>query len=476
MMQQHRAHIHHRGLVTGAALLGVGLTLAACSDPVTTDTGVASSGAASTIIVEAPSSATSDSDDTGDSGDAGNTGDTVANDDGSGTSAPTTTVEAEETITTSPWPELTFTLNPIVNLAQPTALAVRLGSDDLWLAERAGRVRRVERTVDLDAGTELIRLLADPVIDITDRITTEGEGGLLGIAFAPDGQLLYLHYTDRNGDNVIAEYPMDAASADPSAERILLQVDEPFSNHNGGDLSFGPDGLLYISLGDGGSAGDPEQNGQDRTTLLGSILRIDPQASAGAPYGVPSANPFVNPADGFRSEIWIWGARNPWRFSFDRVTGDLWIADVGQNRFEEINFLPASAQGAGRGANLGWNLVEGNEEFSGSPPSDHQAPIYTYEHRDGRCSVTGGYVYRGSNLPDLDGVYLYSDYCTGEVTGLARADDGTLLVANLDLNTRVENVIGFGQGPEAELYILEQNGQVSRLQRSDWPLRTVTDN
>lgn len=471
MMQQLRANIHHlRGLVAGAGLLGIGLALSACSDPATTDTGAGVGAAASTIVVDAPSSATTD--------DTAATDDNAAADDGTGTSAPTTVVdadEAEETVTTSPWPELTFTLNPIVNLAQPTALAVRAGSDDLWLAERAGRVRRVERTVDLGAGTELIRLLADPVIDITDRITTEGEGGLLGIAFAPDGQLLYLHYTNRNGDSVIAEYPMGAGTADASAGRVLLEIDQPFSNHNGGDLSFGPDGLLYISLGDGGSAGDPEQNGQDRSTLLGSILRIDPRPSADSPYGVPSANPFVAQAEGFRPEIWIWGARNPWRFSFDRVTGDLWIADVGQNRFEEINFLPASDQGAGRGANLGWNLVEANEPFSGNPPSDHLAPIYAYEHENGRCSVTGGYVYRGSNLPDLDGVYLYSDYCTGEVTGLARADDGSILVANLGLEQRVENVIGFGQGPEAELYVLEQGGRVSRLQRPDWPLQTVTD-
>lgn len=364
---------------------------------------------------------------------------------------------------TTPWPELALALGSVVELSQPTALAVRPGSDDLWLAERAGRVRRVERSVGSDGGVGF-SLVAAPVLDISSRVTINGERGLLGLAFSTDGRLLYLHYSDSDGDNVIAEFPMDGDRADPDRERVLLRVDQPFSNHNGGDLQLGPDGLLYVGLGDGGSRDDPDENGQDRTTLLGSVLRIDPRPTGGAPYTVPPDNPFAGTSEGFRPEIWVWGARNPWRFSFDALTGDLWIADVGQDRFEEINLLPAS-EPIGSGPNLGWNLMEGNEPFAGDEPPDHVRPVYVYPHRDDRCSVTGGFVYRGSALPELDGVYLFGDVCGDTITGLGPVGDGTATVADFVLDRRVERVIAFGQGPSGELYVLEQGGQVSILQR-----------
>jgi glucose/arabinose dehydrogenase len=379
----------------------------------------------------------------------------------SGSTAEAAADEATEAPPAEPWDELELSLVPVASLAEPTALAARPGSEDLWVLERSGRVRVVERTIESD--TEQLKLLIEPVLDISDQVGTAGEGGLLGLAFSLDGGLLYLHYTDVDGDTVVSEVEVAETTADPASERVLLQVDQPFSNHNGGDLAIGPDGYLYIGLGDGGSADDPQGNGQNTATLLGTILRIDPAPSGGDQYSIPDDNPFAGSNEG-RPEIWLWGARNPWRFSFDAATGDLWIGDVGQNAIEEIDLLPASS-GAGQGANLGWNLMEGDEPFAGDPPSDHVGPIHTYRHEDGRCSVTGGYVYRGSAVPGLEGVYLYADYCTGEVWGLAAAGgDGAVEVALLALDRRPGNVISFGEGPDGELYLLEGDGRVSRIQ------------
>ncbi|MEL7158744.1 MAG: PQQ-dependent sugar dehydrogenase, partial [Actinomycetota bacterium] len=288
---------------------------------------------------------------------------------------------------------------------------------------------------------------------------------------APDGERLYLHYTKRNGDNVISEFPVPAATNEAGAERVLLEVPEPYSNHNGGDLTFGPDGHLYIGLGDGGAGGDPEQNGQDLTTLLGAILRIEPTANGDQAYTVPADNPYADGVEG-RPEIWTWGLRNPWRFSFDAATGDLWIADVGQNLMEEINRLPADS-GGGRGANLGWNRLEGTLAFAGDPPDEHVLPIFEYDHNDGRCSVTGGFVYRGGTLPVLDGVYLYADYCVAGIAGLATAGNDAPRVAELNLDRRPANVISFGQGPDGEIYVMEAEGAVSRIQVADWPWTVI---
>ena len=391
--------------------------------------------------------------------DASSTGEPAAGEPDAGSEESSAGEGTEEPV----WPEVPFSLAPIVTLDQPTVLISRPGSPHLWLAERQGRVRLVERTVDSDAETEQLELRDRPVADLSGQVTTDGEGGLLGMVFSADGQRLYLHYTDPAGDSVVSEVPMVDETADLSQERILLQVDQPYSNHNGGVLTFGPDGMLYIGFGDGGSRDDPEGNGQDPTTLLGAILRLDPSPDGSKAYTIPADNPFAGSTDGRRPEIWVWGVRNPWRFSFDASNGDLWIADVGQDTFEEVNRLVDEGQGPGRGANLGWNLMEAHESFSGQPPADHIAPVYAYRHDNGRCSITGGYVYRGRLLTEHHGIHLYSDYCSGEITGLQVGADGSL-VANLQLDYQPQAVISFGQGPDGEIYVLEQGGQVSRLE------------
>ncbi len=404
--------------------------------------------------------------------DGGNTVDETTTDEGDTDTADETPAATAPSATGSAWTDVEFQLETVANLAQPIGMTYRPGEDDLWIIERAGRVRLVERTIDLAAGTETLDLLGDPIIDLSRQITTDGEGGLLGMAFGPDGEHLYLHYTDREGDNVISEFPLPADTNVAGEERILLTVPEPYSNHNGGDLAFGPDDMLYISLGDGGSSEDPENNGQDPTTLLGSILRIDPTPSADAPYTIPADNPFASATGGERAEIWNWGLRNPWRMSFDADTGDFWIADVGQYAIEEINRLDAGDP-AVPGANLGWRLREGTQEFAGDVPADHIGPVYEYNHEDGRCSVTGGYVYRGPTLPALDGVYLYADFCAPGVAGVQVDTDGTVTaLSELSLDRQPVNVISFGQGPGGEVYVMEVDGAVSRIQTPDWPWTT----
>ncbi len=352
----------------------------------------------------------------------------------------------------------------LAELESPIALTARSGGDDLWIAERPGRIRQIQRRADLDGSEQALRLMDTVVLDITDRVTTAGEGGLLGLAFSTDGRLLYVNYTNNDGNSVVAEYEMGAISAFPGTERILLEVEQPFSNHNGGQISLGPDGFLYVALGDGGSGGDPLNSGQDTQTLLGSILRIDPAAPTDTlPYAVPPGNPFADGVDG-RPEIWLWGVRNPWRFSWDAETDDLWIGDVGQDLLEEINLLPSGSSPAGRGANLGWRVMEGDQLFDGDePPADHVPPVFTYDHSNGRCSITGGHVYRGDLNRALQGVYLFADFCTGEVFGLDRTNDGRIVVGNLQFDRAPSNVISFGEGSEGELYLLEGGGEVSLI-------------
>ncbi len=385
----------------------------------------------------------------------------------------TTTTEQEST--TEPAEELGPPEDPqwlgqelqlltLATLEAPMALAARSGGDDLWIAERPGRVRQVQRRVDIDEQEQSFRLMNTVVLDITDRVTTAGEGGLLGLTFSTNGRFLYVSYTNNQGNSVVAEYEMGAITAFPGTERILLEVEQPFSNHNGGQISFGPDGFLYLALGDGGSGGDPLNSGQDTTTLLGSILRIDPAATtADAAYAVPPDNPFADGVDG-RPEIWLWGVRNPWRFSWDAETDDLWIADVGQNLVEEITVLRRESAPAGKGANLGWRIMEGDQLFDGDePPPDHAAPIFTYDHSNNRCSITGGYVYRGDLNRALQGVYLFADFCTGEIFGLDELSDGRIVVADLLFNRAAANVVSFGEGPEGELFVLESGGEVSLI-------------
>jgi glucose/arabinose dehydrogenase len=306
---------------------------------------------------------------------------------------------------------------------------------------------------------------SDPVVDVSGDVEASGERGLLGLAIAPDGGHLYLHYTNRSGDTRLVEYPLDGTTVDVAGRRELLALDQPFPNHNGGQLSFGPDGYLYLGLGDGGAAGDPMGAGQDTDNLLGKVLRIDP--SAGDPYAIPEGNPFAD--GGGAPEAWLYGVRNPWRFSWDRETGDLWIADVGQDEFEEVDHLPASSLdgqgvGAGRGANLGWNEMEGFEPYEdGTAPPGHVPPVFAYSHDEG-CSITGGYVYRGEQLPFLDGVYVFGDYCTSDLWGLRLDADG-VAAERLDLGIDLgqNQLVSFGEDADGELYVLTNSGTLYRL-------------
>jgi len=336
-------------------------------------------------------------------------------------------------------------LQEVASLEQPTAMAVRQGDDTLFIAERTGRV------VALRNGS----VAEQAVLDLSEQTAAEGERGLLGIVFSPDGQTLYASYTNLDGDTRLDAYNFAEGAADPGSRRQLLAVDQPFGNHNGGNVAIGPDDLLYLGLGDGGSAGDPQANGQNRGTLLGKLLRIDPDG--GEPYAIPEGNPFVDEADA-QPEIYAYGLRNPWRFSFDRDAGDLWIADVGQGAREEIDYAPS---GQGAGANYGWNLREGAISYSGEPPQDNVEPVFDYNRDGGRCSVTGGYVYRGDAIPGLRGAYLFSDYCDGVIRALRL--DGRDVEQSASLNLQAPAVVSFGQDNDGELYVLSLEGPVYRL-------------
>uniref|UniRef100_A0A7C4Q6A1 Glucose dehydrogenase n=1 Tax=Bellilinea caldifistulae TaxID=360411 RepID=A0A7C4Q6A1_9CHLR len=317
----------------------------------------------------------------------------------------------------------------------------------------------------------LIRVIADgqlqerAFLDLTDRVgANSSEQGLLGIALDPDyaeNGIFYLNYTDKNGNTVVSRFQRaaDGQRGDPQSEQVLLYVEQPYANHNGGDLEFGPDGFLYIGLGDGGSAGDPQRRAQNNQTLLGKMLRIDVRGQAA--YAIPADNPFATGSNG-RQEIWANGLRNPWRYTFDRLTGDLYIADVGQNKYEEINFVPA---GSPPGLNFGWHYREATHPFADTPPAGLQLydPVHEYGRNDG-CSVTGGYVYRGNQLPEFYGVYLFGDYCNGFVWGMLRDSGGNWLVERLfQLGA---NISSFGEDAQGELYLLDHRaGSVYQLVR-----------
>jgi glucose/arabinose dehydrogenase len=295
------------------------------------------------------------------------------------------------------------------------------------------------------------------VLDLTSEVSLGSEQGLLGLAFSPDGEFLYVNFTDVQGDTRIVEFGFGEGGVELSSRRQVLVVDQPFSNHNGGNLVFGPDGYLYIGLGDGGSAGDPQGNGQSLSTLLGKMLRISPRPSGGRPYIVPPDNPFAG-REGARREIWAYGLRNPWRYSFDRATGDLWIGDVGQSAREEIDFLSAGSPG---GANFAWNLLEGTLRFEGDAPPDDVPPVFEYPTGEGTCAVTGGYVYRGQDIPELVGAYVFADFCRGRLDGF-RLEDGRVQ-GHDELGPKVANVGSFGEDADGELYVLSLSGPVFRL-------------
>jgi len=324
------------------------------------------------------------------------------------------------------------------------------GSGRLYVVEQFGRVWLLEAD-----GTRL----PEPFIDIRSRIIAGGERGLLGIAFHPsysDNGRLFVNYTDLNGDTVVAEYArVSQTAADPASERIVLTVDQPFSNHNGGMIAFGPDGYLYVATGDGGGAGDPLDAGQDRRTRLGKLLRID--VDGGEPYAIPADNPFVDESDAL-PEIWAYGLRNPWRFSFDRELGTLFIADVGQSGWEEVNAAPP---GSG-GLNFGWSLFEGPDCRRGDcDPAGLTLPVAWYARDAGHCSVTGGYAYRGTLHPELSGAYLLADYCSGTIWGLdAAAAAAGQEVSLHELAQAGFRPTSFGEDEAGELYLVGQGGEI----------------
>ncbi|MBA2496293.1 MAG: PQQ-dependent sugar dehydrogenase [Acidimicrobiia bacterium] len=376
--------------------------------------------------------------------------------------APPPAPPAETTVPAATLAGVTVTATEIASLNQPTAMAVRTGDPAIYVAEKGGTVRRIAVETDRD-GERTFTVERTAALDISDEVIEEGEQGLLGLTFSTDGNRMYVAYTGLDARQYLAAYPMGEERAEADERTEVLVIGDFAPNHNGGQLVFGPDGFLYWGMGDGGGSGDPQGTGQDPGDLLGNILRIDsdvaPEAADDVTYAIPDANPFAG--GGGAPEVWAYGLRNPWRFSFDAEAGDLWIADVGEGDVEEINLLPA-AGGGGRGANLGWSLVEGDRPFQGgAAPPDAVAPVFTYDHGAGGCSVTGGFVYRGERIPALVGAYLYADFCIGRVRAL-RLVDGAV-AEDADLGLDVAGPTSFGQDDDGELYVLSLDGPVLRI-------------
>lgn len=341
--------------------------------------------------------------------------------------------------------EVAASLDRAVHLAAPA------GDDRLFIVEKTGRIRV------LDGGA----LRSTPFLDLSGSVSGGSEQGLLSLAFHPDyvsNGRFFVDYTNAAGDTRIVEYAVsgDPNVADPASARTILAIPQPFSNHNGGHLLFDPEGMLLVTSGDGGSGGDPLDNGQDRTTLLGAVLRVD--VDGGAPYAIPPDNPYAGHAS-FRPEIWLWGVRNPWRIAVDPATGNLYVADVGQSRWEEVTVV---GPGDG-GANLGWNVTEGRHCFDdpGCTPGDFTLPEVEYGHDEG-CSITGGHVYRGS-IEEIRGLYFYSDYCEGWLRSFRHAGGAATEAREWDV-PRVGNVTSFGEDADGELYLLTETA-VFRLER-----------
>ncbi len=334
--------------------------------------------------------------------------------------------------------------------SSPVSIA-HAGDDRLFVVEKGGTISILQDGAKVE----------QPFLDITGQVSTGGEQGLLGLAFPADFEqtgVFYVYYTDVDGDSVLSRFASDGTVADPDSEQVLLTQRQPFSNHNGGQLAFGPDGYLYLGLGDGGSGGDPQGNGQDLGTLLGKLLRLD---VSGEELAVPSDNPFVG-TEGARPEIWAYGLRNPWRFSFDRETGDLYIADVGQNAFEEVNMQPASSTG---GENYGWKIMEGESCFeprSGCDQSGLVLPIIAYPHGgEWGSSISGGYLYRGAAVPTLQGSYVFADYVSGRIWRADPAGGQWEVTQLLDPGF---NVSTFGEGADGELFVADyRRGVIYRI-------------
>ncbi len=354
-----------------------------------------------------------------------------------------------------PLGEVAVSLTRVATAEAPTKLVPRPGTDQLYVSEQGGRILRVDPAVGPDAGPET-------ALDLTDLTDADGERGLLGLAFSPDGETLYVHHSKAgNGETQIASYAMDGDGADSGSRTDLLEVAQPYSNHNGGDILVDDAGLLWIALGDGGAAGDPEDRAQRADILLGKVLRIDPaNPSDGRPYGIPADNPFAS--GGGAPEVVVTGLRNPWRMRFDQGTGDLWIADVGQDELEEIDRIPAASI---LGANLGWSRFEGSatydesREIRGTPAL---GPVFEMSHGDGWCSVSGGPLVRGTAIPDLDGAYLFGDYCKAGLNALRLGEDGQVAETAV-LVPDAGPLVSLDTDADGRVYLLSIDGTISRI-------------
>lgn len=345
----------------------------------------------------------------------------------------------------------------IATLPNALALTTVPGEDDLYVAQRSGFIRVIR-----DGLVE-----KEPVLDISARVgfDTPGANGLLSIAFDPQGQHLYVSYSDPKGDSHLDEYRFHQDQVVLESRRELLSIKLATIAHRGGHILWGPDGYLWFGMGDGSLLeggekvqGDPRGQAQTLDNWNGKMLRLDPNPSGGHPYSIPQDNPYLE-RRGARPEIYLSGLRNPWRFSFDRRTGDLWIGDVGQYVLEEIDFLPKARPAGG---NLGWNRLEGTREFQGSPPPDAIPPLHVYNHDDGRCVVVGGYSYRGRVIDGLHGAYLYGDFCDGRIRALVQKK-GRVLYQREDLGLQVDDLIAFGEDSRGELYAVSLSGDVLRI-------------
>jgi glucose/arabinose dehydrogenase len=337
-------------------------------------------------------------------------------------------------------------------LQSPVHLTAPANDTRLFIVEQPGRIRIVRNG----------SLLPTPFLDLTEKVSAGGERGLLSVAFHPQyvtNGTFFVNYTDSRGDTRIERYRVsaDPNRADPTSAELVLAVAQPFSNHNGGLAAFGPDGKLYIGMGDGGGGGDPQETGQDPLRMLGKLLRID--VDAGRPYVIPPNNPYAGGSNPL-PEIWASGLRNPWRFSWDRTANLLYMADVGQNRLEEINVVPAG-QG---GVNYGWDVMEGSDCFepsSGCTRTGLTLPVAEYTHTDG-CSVTGGFVYRGQDIPGLRGHYFYADYCQGWIRSFRYANGAATEARSWEVEN-VGNVSSFGEDARGELYVISHSGAVYKI-------------
>ncbi|HYO77937.1 MAG TPA: PQQ-dependent sugar dehydrogenase [Thermoanaerobaculia bacterium] len=346
-------------------------------------------------------------------------------------------------------------LEPVVGGFNDPVTITHANDARLFIVEQTGLVRVFDPP----------QVRSEPFLDVRSLISTGGERGLLGLAFHPryaENGFFFVNYTDRNGDTAIVRYTRssnDPNRADPASARTILRVDQPYANHNGGQLAFGPDGYLYIALGDGGSGGDPGNRAQNLSELLGKMLRID--VDNGNPYAIPPTNPYVG-RPGARGEIWASGLRNPWRCSFDRNFGDLWIADVGQGAWEEVSMQPFGSIG---GENYGWRRMEGTHCFNpgtGCNDGTLVLPVIEYDHSFAACSVTGGYVYRGTRSRRLNDMYIYADFCNGRIMGARRQPSG-IYVSQLLFDAPF-TIATFGEDMHGELYVGDYNsGQIYRI-------------